>query len=257
MCSTGCRIKFVRASLWHIVISVVDVRHGHGRPVNENGAPTVNPESFYTKHDVTFIASDAGCDAPCSLGKKHGQLGYTEETMVCLSPNLILVIACFAHPRPHREHDHNKAPGGGGHGGRKRGRGGGYGTPTSHCVAGCLTTRDLFVAVITCSKYHDTRCQRIKRGYGAMLPAGHLAFYSDADDASLPAYKILEPAPRGVNERSWGIRKCIPAIADAYRRSSVRFARCRYARSGACVSANAPDARLCVCNARCSVRDGR
>lgn len=177
--------------------------------------------------------------------------------MVCLSPNLIVVIACFAHPRPHREHDHNKAPGGGGGGGRMRGWGGGYGTPTSHCVAGCLTTRDLFVAVITCSKYHDTRCQRIKRGYGTMLPAGHIAFYSDADDPSLPAYKILEPAPRGVNERSWGIRKCIPAIADAYRQSSVRFARCRYARSGVCMSENAPDARLCVCNARCSARDGR
>lgn len=176
--------------------------------------------------------------------------------MVCLSPNLILVIACVAQARPHRAHDHNKAPGGGG-GGRRRGWGGGYGTPTSHCVAGCLTTRDLFVAVITCKKYHDTRCQRIKRGYGAMLPVGHLAFYSDADDPSLPAYKIIEPAPRGVNERSWGIRKFIPAIADAYRRSSVSFARCRYARSGACMPDNAPDARLCVCNSRCSARDGR
>ena len=49
VCSTGCRIKFVCASLWHIVISVADVRDGHGRPVNEKRRSNCKPRKFLHK----------------------------------------------------------------------------------------------------------------------------------------------------------------------------------------------------------------
>eukprot|EP00966_Prymnesium_polylepis_P171462 3964258-Prymnesium_polylepis.1 len=60
------------------------------------------------------------------------------------------------------------------------------------CAGRCPRLRDLFVGVMTSAKYHDTRCPLIKQTYATALPAGHLAFYSNAADATLPAIRVDE-----------------------------------------------------------------
>ena len=81
-----------------------------------------------------------------------------------------------------------------------------------------LTLSDLFVAVMTGGAMHQTRCQAIKLGYGATLPPGHLIFYSDADDPSLPAYKVISPRPKNTpfSEHQWAQKKWVPALIRGY-----------------------------------------
>jgi hypothetical protein len=42
-----------------------------------------------------------------------------------------------------------------------------------------------------------------------------LGFYSDADDPSLPAFKVIEPAPPGTNMHGWAQRKWQPGLVAA------------------------------------------
>ena len=81
-----------------------------------------------------------------------------------------------------------------------------------------VTFRDVFFVVITGQAMHHSRCRLIKHGYASLLPPGHLVFYSDADDPSLPAVRVLSPMPAGQNVRTWSQRKWIPALIDAYNR---------------------------------------
>ena len=40
-------------------------------------------------------------------------------------------------------------------------------------------------AVLEHDGAHATRCERIRSGYGSLLPSGHLIFFSDTDDPAL------------------------------------------------------------------------
>ena len=95
-----------------------------------------------------------------------------------------------------------------------------YAAPsTNSSCAGCLTFRDVSFAVMTGLAMHGSRCQLIKHGYAKLLPKGHLTFYSDADDATLPAVKVIEPAPAGQSVHEWAQRKWIPGLVAAFERS--------------------------------------
>lgn len=52
----------------------------------------------------------------------------------------------------------------------------------------------VFHAVLTTRQHHRTRCRLILETWGSVLPDGHLLFYSNAPDASLPIVAHKEPA---------------------------------------------------------------
>jgi len=64
--------------------------------------------------------------------------------------------------------------------------------PAACAEARCPRLRDVFVVIMTSARYHSTRCPLIKQTYAATLPADHFAFYSDVDEASLPAIRVEE-----------------------------------------------------------------
>ena len=60
------------------------------------------------------------------------------------------------------------------------------------CVARCPRLRDLFIMIMTTTKFHNSRGRLIKQTYLAQLPPTHYTFYSDSDDPTLPAVRAAE-----------------------------------------------------------------